>query len=74
MKTKKEICGSTAYLVKDVPLILDVYGYVYSNFYGYVNSDRQYILLEVAKCELPKGHTGRHSTSKVTDFFKSIEW
>ena len=67
MKTKKGICGSKAYLVKDTPLVLNVGGLC-------VAADRQDAFFGVAKCELPKGHTGRHSTSKVTDFFKSIEW
>lgn len=80
-ETKKEICDANTYIVKG-PLVRvrdnkDDYKVV-DPAVVHVEQKNQdlysYTDFEVAKCELPKGHEGRHSTSKVTDFFKKIEW
>lgn len=69
---KKERCSATTMLRQNVPLVCapppswkgpDVY-----------SDDTQAGFFKIATCELLKGHKSRHSSSKVTDFFKSIEW
>ena len=74
MATKKELCGSTAEIVKNVPLVRVFFDFCDIRFRRVVAYNGQDVGFGVAKCELPKGHKGRHSTSKVTDFFKRIEW
>lgn len=73
MTAKKEICGATAEIVKDMPMIREVF-YGEKQTVDILQYDWRYVKLGVATCELLKGHNGMHSTSKVKDFFKSIKW
>jgi hypothetical protein len=64
MTTKKEICDE----------VLFAFDKRHGLGRGVVSDGRRDSRFGVAKCELKKGHKGRHMTTKVTDFFKRIEW